>query len=171
MTQAHAGMVPFITAEEINEMVTQLAREIERDYTGKDLVMVCPLKGSVPFFSDLTRQLQLPQTHDFVYLTSPKGEAVRILQDLTVDITNRHILIVEEIIDAGRTLSFLKTRILASSPASLKVVTLLDKPARRELPIKPDYVGRTIDDRFVIGYGMDLDQVGRNYRDIYNYAQ
>ncbi len=171
MTQSHAGMVPFITAEEIDEMVSQLAQEIEQDYRGKDLVVICPLKGSVPFFSDLTRKLSLPQTHDFVHLTSPKGEGVRILQDITVNITGQHVLVVEEIIDAGRTLSFLKTRILASSPASLKVVTLLDKPARRELPIKPDYVGRTIDDRFVIGYGMDLEEIGRNYRAIYNYAQ
>ena len=83
----------------------------------------------------------------------------------------KHLLIVEEIIDAGRTLSFLKQRLMASQPASVKIVTLLDKPARRELPIKPDYVGRTIDDRFVIGYGMDSEEVGRNYRDIYIYAQ
>jgi hypoxanthine phosphoribosyltransferase len=80
-----------------------------------------------------------------------------------------HVLIVEEIIDTGRTLSFLKSRLMASSPASLKIVTLLDKPARRELPIKPDYIGKTIDDRYVVGYGMDNEELGRNYADIYSF--
>jgi hypoxanthine phosphoribosyltransferase len=107
---------------------------------------------------------------DFVHVSSPKGESVRIIKDISMDITGRDVLIVEEIIDAGRTLSFLKTRLFSSDPASVKIVTLLDKPARRELPIKPDYVGRTIDDRFVIGYGLDSEERGRNYRDIFNYA-
>ena len=80
-------------------------------------------------------------------------------------------MIIEEIIDAGRTLSFLKARLNASFPASLKIVTLLDKPALRELKLNPDYVGRTIEDRFVIGYGMDSEEIGRNYSDIYNFAQ
>lgn len=171
MPQMRKGMIPFITKDEISELVNSLAKEIERDYMDKELVMICPLKGSVLFFSDLTRKVQLPQMVDFVHLTSPKGEGVRILKDITADITNKHVLIIEEIIDAGRTLSFLKQRLLLSEPASLKVVALLDKPARRELPIKPDYVGRTIDDRFVIGYGLDSEEIGRNYSDIYNFAQ
>ncbi len=104
-------------------------------------------------------------------MTSPKGESCRIIKDVSVDILDKHVLIVEEIIDAGRTLSFLKSRILASHPASVKIVALLDKPALRELPIHPDYVGRTIEDRFVIGYGMDSEEIGRNYPDIYNFAQ
>jgi len=167
----HEGMVPSITKDEIQEMVADLAREIEKDYVGKELVMICPLKGSVPFMADLSRQVKLPQIIDFVYVTSPKGESCRIVKDVTVDLTGKHILIIEEIIDAGRTLSFLKSRLLASGPASLKVVALLDKPALRELPISPDYVGRTIEDRFVIGYGMDSEEIGRNYADIYNFAQ
>lgn len=164
-------MVPFITKQELDQIVDRLARTIESDYEGKDLVMICPLKGSILFFADLVRKIRAVQAIDFTYLTSPKGESVRIIKDITVDIRNRHVLVIEEIIDAGRTLSFLKTRLLASSPASLKVVTLLDKPARRELPIKPDYVGKTIDDRFVVGYGLDCEEKGRNYKDIYNYAQ
>lgn len=171
MSLMRQGMIPFITAEEIEEMVGQLAREIERDYEGRELVMICPLKGSVLFFSDLVRKIRNPQTVDFVHVTSPRGESCRILRDISVDIQGKHVILVEEIIDAGRTLSFLKTRLLASHPASLKIVSLLDKPARRELPITPDYVGRTIDDRFVIGYGMDSEEIGRNYRDIYNFAQ
>lgn len=164
------NMVSFLSAEEIRSLVKQIARDIERDYAGKELILVCPLKGSVLFLADLCRHIKLPQTVDFVHLTSPKREGVRILKDISVDITHKHVLIVEEILDAGRTLSFLRSRLLAGGPASLKIVALLDKPARRELPIKPDYVGKTIDDRFVVGYGLDSEEVGRNYKDIYNYA-
>lgn len=171
MSQSVEGMIPFITEDEIKEMIRELAREIERDYAGKEIVLICPLKGSILFCADLCRELKLPQIVDFVHVTSPKGESCRILRDVTIDIKDRHVLVVEEIVDAGRTLSFLKARILASSPASLKVVALLDKPARRELPLRPDYIGRTIEDRFVIGYGMDSGEIGRNYRDIYNYTQ
>jgi hypoxanthine phosphoribosyltransferase len=169
--QMREGMIPSITRSEIDEMVADLAREIERDYEGKELVLVCPLKGSVLFMADLSRKIKLPQILDFVYVTSPKGESCRIIKDITVDIQGKHVLIIEEIIDAGRTLSFLKSRLMASMPATLKIVALLDKPALRELPIHPDYVGRSIEDRFVIGYGMDSEEVGRNYSDIYNFAQ
>lgn len=171
MSRKKAGMIPFLTEDEIQALVKKLATEIERDYVGKQLVMICPLKGSILFFADLVRKIQLPQLLDFVHLTSPKGEGVKILKDISTDITNKHVIIVEEIIDAGRTLSFLKTRLMAGNPASLKVIALLDKPARRELPIKPDYVGKTIDDRFVVGYGLDSEERGRNAKDIYNYAQ
>lgn len=169
--QMREGMVPSITKDEIQEIVGELAREIERDYEGKEVVMICPLKGSVLFMADLSRKLKLPQVIDFVYVTSPKGESCRIVKDISVDIQGKHVLIIEEIIDAGRTLSFLKARLNASYPASLKVVALLDKPAQRELQINPDYVGRTIEDRFVIGYGMDSEEIGRNYSEIYNFAQ
>lgn len=170
MAMMKDNMVPFISAAEIDQLVTELAKKIERDYSNEPLVVVCPLKGSVLFVSDLVRKLNMPLNIDFVHLTSPKREGVRILKDISVDITNRHVLIVEEIVDAGRTLSFLRSRLLAGGPKSVKIVTLLDKPARRELPIKPDYVGRTIDDRFVVGYGLDSEEFGRNYKDIYNYA-
>lgn len=170
MAQMKDNMVCFITKDEIAEMVDDLAAEIERDYVGKEIVLICPLKGSILFVADLCRKIQLPQEIDFVHLTSPKGEGVRILKDISTDITGKHVLIVEEIIDYGRTLSFLRNRLLSGNPASLKIVTLLDKPARRELPIKPDYTGRTIDDRFVVGYGLDSEEFGRNYADLYNYA-
>ena len=104
-------------------------------------------------------------------MTSPRNESCRIIKDISVDVQGKHVLIIEEIIDAGRTLNFLKNRLQASYPASLKIVALLDKPALRELPLRPDYVGRTIEDRFVIGYGMDSEEIGRNYPDIYNFAQ
>ncbi len=169
--QMREGMIPSISKDEIQEMVSELAREIERDFEGKELVMICPLKGSVPFMADLCRKIKLSQIVDFVYVTSPKGESCRIIRDLSVDVQGKHVLIIEEIIDAGRTLSFLKARIAASHPASLKIVTLLDKPALRQVQLNPDYVGRTIEDRFVIGYGMDSEEIGRNYSDIYNFTQ
>jgi hypoxanthine phosphoribosyltransferase len=164
------NMVPFITADEIDKLIVELAKKIEKDYAGQEIVILCPLKGSCLFVADLVRKLTLPVVVDFVHLTSPKGEGVRILKDISIDITNKHVLIAEEIVDAGRTLSFLRSRLMAGSPKSLKIVALLDKPARRELPIKPDYIGRTIDDRFVVGYGLDSEELGRNYKDIYNYA-
>lgn len=170
MAQMKDKMVPFISASEIDKIVTDLAKKIEKDYAGQEIIIFCPLKGSCLFVSDLVRKLHLPVVVDFVHLTSPKNEGVRILKDISVDITNKHVLIAEEIVDAGRTLSFLRSRLLAGAPKSLKIVALLDKPARRELPIKPDYIGKTIDDRFVVGYGLDSEEFGRNYSDIYNYA-
>jgi hypoxanthine phosphoribosyltransferase len=132
-------------------------------------VIICPLKGSVHFCADLMREIRNPQQLDFVYLTSTeKGGSTKIVKDISIDISGKNVLIVEEIIDAGRTLSFLRNRLFASQPAQLKIVTLLDKPARRELPLRPDYIGKTIDDRYVVGYGMDSDEIGRNYQNIYN---
>ncbi len=171
MAQLKDEMVPFITKEEINTIIDDLAGQIERDYAGKEVVIICPLKGSVLFVADFMRRLKLPQVLDFVHLTSPSGECVRILRDINIDITDKHVLILEEIIDAGRTLTFLIKRIMASDPASVKVVALIDKPARRELSLKPDYVGKTIDDRYVVGYGLDSEEKGRNYADLYTFRQ
>ncbi len=161
-------LVPFLSRKEIEVFVSRLASQIEDDYRGRDLVLVCPLRGSIHFVTDLSRKLSLPLRIDFVYLRAvEKGGAIKIMKDISTNITGKHVLIVEEIIDSGRTLMFLKSRLQASHPASVRVVTLLDKPSRRELNIKPDYVGKTIDDRFVVGYGMDSEELGRNYPDIY----
>ena len=164
-------MLPFITRDEIAEMVANIAKEIERDYAGKELVLIGVLKGSFLFISDLAKKIRNPQQIDFVQLSSFSSEsnepAIKILKDIGVSVGGKHVLIIEEIIDEGKTLNFLKNRLLASAPASLRIVTLLDKPARRVINIKPDYVGRTIEDRFVVGYGMDDGEVGRNYPDIY----
>ena len=170
MSQLKDSMTHYITAEEIQETVHRLAKEIEIDYHGREVVFICPLKGSIVFLADLCRQISLQQVVDFVYLKSiQSGQSVEIKKDIEVNITDKHVIIVEEIIDAGRTLSFLKTRLMASRPASLKVLTLMDKPARREIPLKPDYVGMTIDDRYVVGYGMDSEELGRNYSNIYSF--
>jgi hypoxanthine phosphoribosyltransferase len=166
-------MMPFLSEEEIQGLIKDICREIESDYHGEEVVLVCPLKGSCFFISDFMRELKLSQQLDFVYLsnksseTGERGGDIKFLKDLSMDVSNKNVLIVEEIIDTGRTLSFLKNRILASGPKSLKIVALLDKPARRVISIKPDYVGKTIEDRYVVGYGMDEDELGRNYREIY----
>lgn len=169
MRQIKDEMVPFITRSEINELVSLLAQQIEYDYEGKEIVFICPLRGSIHLTADLMRQIDLPQQVDFVYVTAvERGGAIKIVKDISVNIAGKHVIIVEEIIDTGRTLSFLRNRLFASAPASLKIVTLLDKPARRELPIRADYIGKTIDDRYVVGYGMDSEEMGRNYPDIYH---
>ncbi len=168
MSQLREQMVPFINADEIAELIQEIAEQIQSDYEGKEIVFICPLRGSVHFTADLMRKVDLPQQVDFVHVQAvERGGAIKIVKDISVNIAGKHVLILEEIIDTGRTLSFLRSRLFASAPASLKIVTLLDKPARRELPIKADYIGRTIDDRYVVGYGMDSEEVGRNYPDIY----
>nr|BFD58016.1 hypoxanthine phosphoribosyltransferase [Bdellovibrio sp. CKG001]BFD61443.1 hypoxanthine phosphoribosyltransferase [Bdellovibrio sp. HM001]BFD65175.1 hypoxanthine phosphoribosyltransferase [Bdellovibrio sp. HAGR004] len=168
MAQLKDQMVPFLTSEEISELVSNLASQIEADYEGKDVVFICPLRGSIHFTADLMRKVDLPQQVDFVHVQAvERGGAIKIVKDISVNIAGKHVIVVEEIIDTGRTLSFLRSRLFASAPASLKIVTLLDKPARRELPIKADYIGKTIEDRYVVGYGMDSEELGRNYPDIY----
>ncbi len=166
------NMNQYITKQEVDEAVERIAKELEIDYHGKEVVLVGPLKGSFIFMADLSRKMNLPGTVlDYVYLKSMKsGEAIEIKKDIETNITGKHVLVVEEIIDAGKTLSFLLKRLAANRPASLRVVTLLDKPARREIPLKPDYVGITIDDRYVVGYGMDSEERGRNYSEIYTFS-
>ena len=160
----------FMNASEIREIVKRLARQIEKDYADKEVTLICPLRGSIHFVADLSREIKLPQQIDFVHLSAlEKGGAIKIIKDIGQNITGKHVIVVEEIIDTGRTLNFLKTRLIASSPASIKIVTLLDKPARREISLRPDYIGKTIDDRYVIGYGMDSSEQGRNYPDIYSF--
>jgi hypoxanthine phosphoribosyltransferase len=169
MGQIKDEMIQFLTKKEIDVLVNNLAKQIEYDYEGKEIIFICPLRGSLHFLADLMRKVRLPQQVDFVHVTPvSKGGAIKIVKDISVNITGKHVVIVEEIIDAGRTLSFLRNRLFASAPASLKIVTLLDKPARRELAIRADYIGKTIDDRFVVGYGMDSEEKGRNYPDIYH---
>ncbi len=168
MSQIKDGMTHFITEEEIKQLVKKVAREIESDYKDKEVILICPLKGSLHFTADLSRELHLPCHIDFVQLqTVEKGGAVKLIKDISVNITNKHVIIIEEIIDTGRVLLFLRNRLLSSNPASLKIACLLDKPARRELPIRADYIGKTIEDRYVVGYGMDQEELGRNYKNIY----
>lgn len=166
------GLVPFLKAEEIKQIIKNLASEIEKDYSdANELVLICPLRGSVFFFSDIIRQLSIPVQVDFVLIESNGEESFKIKKDISLDLKGRDVLIVEEIIDSGLTLAFLKERLKLAEPASLKTVVLLDKSSHRKTMIHADYIGRAIDDRFIVGYGMDLDEEGRNYPDMYHLGQ
>ncbi|MFQ6016447.1 MAG: hypoxanthine phosphoribosyltransferase [Anaerolineae bacterium] len=158
----------LLTAEEIRAKTVELARQISEDYRGKDLLLVCILKGGMMFLADLIRAIDIPLEIDFMAVSGYGGKrtrfsgVVRILMDLETNIEGRNVLIVEDIIDTGRTLNYIRQNLKTRRPASLKICTLLDKPARRELDIPLDYVGFTIPDRFVIGYGLDYDEIYRN---------
>ena len=144
-----------------------MAAQIETDYADKgDLLLVCVLKGAFMFLSDISRALKRAHSIDFMGISSyGKGTtsmgAVQIIMDLKAPIENRHVLIVEDIIDSGRTLDYMRRNLLSRSPASLRICTLLNKPARREINVDVDYVGFDIPDEFVVGYGLDFDELYR----------
>ena len=152
----------------LQERIRILGAQIERDYADEDdLLLVCVLKGAFMFLADISRALKRAHGIDFMGISSyGKGTtsmgAVQIIMDLKQPIDGRHVLIIEDIIDSGRTLSYLRQNLLARQPASLKICTLLNKPSRREVDVPVDYVGFDIPDEFVVGYGLDLDQRYRN---------
>jgi hypoxanthine phosphoribosyltransferase len=162
----------YLTQHEIDIAVKDVADKLNRDYEGKKVVLVCVLKGAYVFCADLIRKLTIDVDVEFVRLSS-YGRALRssgtvtILKDINADIRDKHVLIVEEIIDSGRTLRFLFDRLKASNPASVEIVTLLDKKAKRVTDVPVKYVGREIDDQFLVGYGLDLEEKSRNLPDIY----
>lgn len=157
----------MITSEQIREKTAELAAQITEDYRGHDLLLVCILKGSLMFLADLMREIHLPLEIDFMAVSS-YGDAtessgvVRILMDLESNVQGRNVLIVEDIIDTGRTLNYITENLRTRGPASLKICTLLNKSARRVLDIPIDYVGFEIPDKFVIGYGLDYGEIYRN---------
>lgn len=157
----------LISEERIKERVKELGAEISRDYDGKDVILVCILKGAVIFFSDLARAITCHINMDFMSISSYGNNTktsgiVRISKDMDTSITGRHVLIVEDIMDSGLTLNHLTNILRTREPASLKIACLLDKPERRECAITPDYVGFVIPNEFVLGYGLDYDQRYRN---------
>ena len=158
----------LIAEQDINKRVISLAGAIEHDYRDKDeLVLVGLLRGSVVFLADLARRITLETQIDFMVVSSygqgtVSSRDIRIEKDLTDDIRARHVVIVEDIIDTGHTLSKVREMLLLREPASLKICTLLDKPDRRETEVPVDYVGFQIPDVFVIGYGIDYAQKHRN---------
>ena len=157
----------FFSAEEIDKRLEEMAGEINRDYAGKELMLISVLRGSFVFMADLTRKITLPCTVDFLAVSSyGKGTTssgqVQITKDLSDDIEGKDILVVEDILDSGNTLSYLMKLLRARHPASIRLCTLLDKPERRVVPVEVDYVGFTIPDEFVVGYGLDYDQKYRN---------
>lgn len=158
----------FISESQIQARIGELVAQIEADYAGMaDLLLICVLKGGYIFLGDLSRALSRPHSLDFMGVSSYRGGtrssgAVQIIMDLKQPIDGRHILLVEDIIDSGRTLSYLRQNLLARQPASLKICTLLNKPSRREADVPVDYIGFDIPDEFVVGYGLDFDELYRN---------
>ena len=164
------GLVPFIKEAEIQSLCKNIAKQLTEDYADLEPLLVCPLKGSIFFLNHLIQYLDFPLHIDLVSINCV-SDVCMIRRDVTISPKDRHVLIVEEIIDTGKKTFFLKERLLLSQPASLKIVSLLDKSSRRVASVHGDYVGKQIDDRFVVGYGMDADELGRNYKDIYIFAQ
>lgn len=157
----------LITEDELKQKVKELGAQITKDYEGKPLLLIGVLKGSVVFMSDLMREIKTDCKIDFMSVSSygsgtvTSGE-VQIILDLRKPVQNYDLLIVEDILDSGVTLSYLRQLLHARGPKSIKICTLLDKPDRRKRDIKPDYCGFTIPDEFVIGYGLDVDEKYRN---------
>jgi hypoxanthine phosphoribosyltransferase len=161
----------LVTREEIDAAVQQLGDKITRDYEGKTLLLVGILKGSVVFFADLMRSIDLPVETEFMAVSSYGASTkttgvVNLVKDLTIDITGKHVLIVEDIVDSGMTLSYLKKYLSTRGAASIKIATLLDKPERRRVDLHADYFCFTIPDEFVVGYGLDYAEKYRNLPDI-----
>lgn len=157
----------LIPEDVVTRRIRELADEISKDYEGKQVHLICILKGSIIFSCDLAKRITVPVTFDFMSVSSYGNETVssgrvRILKDLDESIQGRDVLIVEDIIDSGNTLSYLYDLLSSRSPNSLNICTLLDKPDRRETDVEVKYVGFEIPDEFVVGYGLDYNQVYRN---------
>ena len=157
----------LISREQLADKVAELGAQISEDYQGESLFLIGILKGSVPFMADLMRAISLDVEMDFMSVSSygsgtKTSGIVRILKDLDSDIAGKNVLIVEDIIDSGLTLAYLKEYLAKRNPKSIKIVTMLSKPARRKADIEADYTGFVVDDKFIVGYGLDIDQKYRN---------
>ncbi|HNX29845.1 MAG TPA: hypoxanthine phosphoribosyltransferase [Syntrophomonadaceae bacterium] len=158
----------LISTEEIKAKVQELGRQITEEYRGSDLLIIGILKGAFIFMADLIREIDIPLEIDFMDVSSygastvSSGE-VRIIKDLDYSIKDRNILIVEDIIDSGLTLKYITSILYKREPASIKICCMLDKPSRRKTDIKPDFCGYSIEDRFIVGYGLDYAEKYREY--------
>lgn len=157
----------LLSEEELKEIIKRLGKQITEDYKDKNLLVVSVLKGSVMVMADLLREIKIPCRIDFMSVSSygsgtKTTGSVKIIKDLDIDLAGFDLLIVEDILDSGVTLSNLKEILLTRDPASVKICTLLDKPDRRKADIKADYIGAQIPDAFVVGYGLDYDEKYRN---------
>jgi hypoxanthine phosphoribosyltransferase len=171
----------LITREEIAKRVGELGADISKDFAGQSIILLGVLKGAAIFLSDLARHVNLDATFDFIGVSSygnrpsPASELksgwdstgeVRLLKDVDQSIKEKNVILVEDILDTGLTMTYLKKMLMARQPKSLKVAALLDKPSRRKLPLEGDYVGFKIPDEFVVGYGLDYAEKYRNLADI-----
>lgn len=157
----------LLTQEELREKVKELGRQITQDFQGKNLMIVTVLKGAVVFLADLMREIDVPAEIDFMVVSSygagtKSSGVVKIVKDLDVPLKDKDLLIVEDILDSGMTLSYLKELLEGREPRSIRIATLLDKPARRKVDLKADYIGYSVPDEFVVGYGLDYDEKYRN---------
>jgi hypoxanthine phosphoribosyltransferase len=162
----------LLSRDQISAIVKDLAERISKDYPQGSLVLICVLKGAFMFLSDLIRFLRIPVQVDFVRLASygsgmTSSGMIEITKDVEIPLEGKDVLIIEDIVDSGRTLQFLRNRISLSSPRSVKICTFLNKQARREVEINADYVGKEIDNVFVVGYGIDFNEAYRNLPEIY----
>ena len=157
----------LFTEQELKDRVAEIAAQIDKDYAGKEPMLISVLRGSVIFMADLARSITLPCTVDFMAVSSygagtTSSGQVKITKDLSESIEGRDIIVVEDILDSGNTLSYLFQLLQARHPASVRLCTLLDKPSRRTKPVTADYTGFTVDDLFVVGYGLDYAEKYRN---------
>ena len=164
---------PLFTQDQIQRRVRELAQRISRDYHGKEILFICILKGAFVFLSDLMRHVDVPVQVDFVGVSSYGSETVssgtiRVTIEGTIPLGGRDVIVVEDIVDSGRTLKFLADELRSKGPQSLRVCCLLDKKSRREVEFEADYVGFDIDDLFVVGYGLDVNEQFRNLPGIHH---
>ncbi|MBQ8138305.1 MAG: hypoxanthine phosphoribosyltransferase [Lachnospiraceae bacterium] len=157
----------MIPEDEVDRRIKEIGEQITKDYAGKQVHLICVLKGGSFFLCELAKRINLDVSLDFMSVSSYGGDTkssgvVKIVKDLDESIKDKEVLIVEDIVDSGRTLSYLLSMMKDRKPASLKLCTLLDKPSRRVMDVKVDYTGFEIPDEFVVGYGLDYDQKYRN---------
>lgn len=155
------------TADDIKKRVKELGRQISEEYAGKEIILVCILKGSFAFTADLAREIDIPCSIEFMQVSSYSNStqssgSLKIIKDINVPVDGKHLIIIEDIIDTGITLNNLKKMFVTRNPASIKLCAFLDKPSRREAPIEADYVGYEVEDNFLVGYGLDYAQHFRN---------
>lgn len=157
---------PLFTTRQIQSKVKELAGRISEDYAGKEILAVGILKGACIFFSDIVRSVEVPLTIDFIiassYLKAESSGEVKVYYDIRGDISDKHVLLIEDIVDTGITLNHIRERVLERCPKSLKICAFLDKKERREVEISLDYIGFEIPNKFVVGYGLDYDDKFRN---------
>jgi hypoxanthine phosphoribosyltransferase len=163
---------PLLDQDQIRRRMMELADQISRDYRGKEILFICILKGAFVFLSDLMRHIDLPVQVDFIGVASYGSEMgssgqIRITRESSVPIEGKDVIVIEDIIDSGRTLKFLADELRAREPRSLKICCLLDKKSRREVEFEADYVGFDIEDLFVVGYGLDVNEQFRNLPSIH----
>ena len=166
------GTQIFLTSKSIEKLVQDLAEEVYQAYQGKveELFLISPLKGSLFFLSDLVRKINIPLQVEFVQIDEENGEFF-FRKDIRIPLKGKDILIVKEVINSGRKLLFLKNRLLQSQPKSLKILSLLEKPSRRLEDLFPDFFGLSIEDRYIVGYGLDSEERYRELSDLFYFTQ